>query len=216
MATTGDSASNALAQDLAARLAPFLATHPNSRVGQLPIPTLGSAVPQLGVLSPWGDDSLAIRVPPGQSEELIEALNNLYLPERFTAIWHKDTGAFEIIYSLLPREDETASRAFLFRHRGHDYDCQFADSSERLLLLAANHLALTGSATQFRNLIPFQLYLAPLRIVTIAKESGAVAMRDLRPTSFWIRGIEWNSDAVRESALKPEPFGVLISTHTRG
>jgi hypothetical protein len=66
---------------------------------------------------------MAILIPATDSDALIDALNNVRLPERYTAIWHGDSETFEVIYTAfpLPLTADVASRAFTFKHKGFTY-----------------------------------------------------------------------------------------------
>jgi hypothetical protein len=195
--SNGKEDQSAKVAEISAKLAPFRENNPVSQIADI-----GGDV---AVIMPWGDESLAIKIP-SPPDELIEALNNVYLPERFTAIWHRDSGEFEIIYSLVSPSSDLRKRLFSFRHRGRDYTCRFGPASSRLLSIADNHHTIAASHTHQRNLGIFQLYFLSKRLERIRKESEPdseidvapelTVMTDAEPTSFWIKGIEWNEDAV--------------------
>jgi hypothetical protein len=173
-------------QSLQKRLGPFLRNNPASKIGQY---AFGDAV---AVKSPWGDTSIEL-VFPDSDDALVEALNNLLLPERFTAIWHLDQENFEIIYSVYPTSE--ADRTFAFKHRDRTYECAFADSSERLLLLAEHFYPVGPTTTDFRNLGGFSDYVLAKKGV-----KGMAKIPDARPLSFWIKGLKWDADAVLDLA----------------
>ncbi len=79
------------------RLRPFLDAHQNSTVEEMDSQT----GPRLGIKRPWGEDGIAIYLP-DNLDAIADALNNLYLPDRFTAIWHKDSKDFEVIWTAYP------------------------------------------------------------------------------------------------------------------
>src|SRR6516162_2596014 len=133
--------------EIKAKLQSFL---DNNIVSQLVEPD--STGTSIDITAPWGDQSLTLRIPTSGEDQLIDALNNIYLPERFTAIWHRDTEQFEIIYGPIRISLPEASRSFLFKHRGKDYDCTYREASERLRLLARFHRITGLSNTQYRNL----------------------------------------------------------------
>lgn len=165
------------------RLLPFFTANPYSVILER-----GTAPDSKIVVSrPWNDDSLIINVS-SDDEELIEALNNLYLPERFIAIWHKDLEAFEVIFSLLPPESDLLSREFVFRHKDREFQCGFQVASKRLLLLAEHYSPEAASTTQFRNLGIIEIYAM--------SQKGTFHLPDgVKAISFWIRGISpWNED----------------------
>jgi hypothetical protein len=168
----------------------FLANNPASSLERVETP-----VPAALVAKPWGDSSLGILI---SDTSVIGALNKLYLPERFTAIWHLDTNLLEVIFTADPMPEVwkvLPQRSFTFKHKGKDYACEFRKSSNRLLRLAANTLPRGPSRTTYRNLFSFQRYLAAEGGVKgIPKQTGAT------PLSFWISCIEWDEDIVRDLA----------------
>ncbi len=175
--------------ELKARLAPFTASNPASKLDEIGEPIGGPVVVSL-----WGDESILF-ILPHDADALIEALNNIYLPERFTAIWHKDTELFEIIYTaypFFPNMSDLLARAFVFRHKGRDYECKYGESSNRLLLIAEHFIPGSGPpVTYFRNLGSFRNY-----VLSQKGTEGFVKLRDAKPISFWIKGITWDEDTV--------------------
>jgi hypothetical protein len=108
----------------------------------------------LVVQTPWGDSSILLRLPDDPAA-LIDALNNLLLPERFTALWHKDTNDIEFIYTAYPLNGtqwDVRERKFNFTFRGKEYRCEFARSSDRLLTIAENSMFVGPSNSEHRNL----------------------------------------------------------------
>jgi hypothetical protein len=184
------------------RLAPFLANNQQSSVA----PTI---FPQPGVMvkSPWGDSSIIIFLPP-KPDPLIEALNNVHLPERFTGIWHLDTKEFEIIFTVY-RQD-VADRVFTVKHRNRTYECAFKDSSSRLLLFAEYYFSGGSTTTNYRNLDPFSDYVLGEQGV-----SGFHKIPNARPLSFWIKGIpEWNTDEVLDLAAHLNFYMAYYDAHS--
>lgn len=170
------------------RLKPFLANNPNSRVVEIESPKKAIVIAR-----PWGDSSLSIVIPPN-FDALIEQLNNVSLPERFTAIWHKDNKLFEIIYTAYPfsSTEDVVTRAFTFKHRGKTFECWFGSASERLLSIAENFLPVGAPMVSFfRNLPSFQNYVFAEKNI-----DGFSKVPNSQPICFWIRGIDWNDDAV--------------------
>jgi hypothetical protein len=170
-------------------LAPFLRNNSASSVKRIKQPFNGIAVTE-----PWGDTSIQI-VLPSKPKALVEALNNVFLPERFTAIWHLDTETFEIIYTVYPIAE--AGRSFSFVHNGVTYECEYADSSTTLLLLA-EHFYPTGeppSTTEYRNLAPYSDFVLSKQHV-----KGFRKIPDAKPVSFWIRGLKWDPDVALDLA----------------
>jgi hypothetical protein len=137
---------------------------------------------QRAVTTPWGDPSLRIPVR-DSSEPLIAALNAVFLPPRLSALWHIDSKDLEFIYTPLPVEPEVRERSFSFRFQDRLYRCEFGDASSRLLSIAsAAEPTRPGTHTGFRNLQYFGLFPPS------------------KPTSFWIRDVEWDENAVIELA----------------
>lgn len=167
------------------RLAVFCANNPVSTIELVEI-----AKKVVAVKAPWGDRSMAIEIPHG-NDALIEALNNVYLPERYTAVWHKDSEDFEIIYTAYPIHlPDVESRAFTFKHKDLTCQCRFDDSSERLLLIASNFWPIAPPTAFFRNLPSFRNYLR------MRKDDKTNVMAGARALSFWIKGLKWDDDAV--------------------
>ncbi len=167
------------------RLAPFLEANPVSSIID------GDKWP--AVKSPWGDDSLTIDIAE-DCDDLISALNSVYLPERLTAIWHKSHQSIEVIYTAFPlrEQEDLYSRSFQFRHRERDYACEFGDTSAQLAVLAKNYRSVSAPTTTFfRNLDSYKL------AYTFPRISAAKTSITFKPTSFWIRGISsWNEETV--------------------
>ncbi len=146
--------------------------------------------------SPWGDETIKLFVSE-EDEALVNALNALRLPPRFTAIWHCDTKDLEVIYGPLPPDSEMRSRSFGFDFGGRSYSCEFGEVSERLLLLVKSaSLEEDIDFYDTRNLRMLKLYLRMQE-----RESNISPLKDFIPTSFWIRGIEeWDENVVVELA----------------
>src|SRR4051794_35562915 len=131
-------------------------------------------------------------------EIFIDMLNNVYLPERFTAIWHRDTELLEIIFTadpLPPIWSDLSNRAFEFTHRNVKYLCSFREASDRLRQIATRAMPQRPSRTQYRNLMSFQRhYFAKAGVSGIQIADNSV------PYSFYVEGITWNDDLVVELA----------------
>ena len=177
-------------EDVKALLHPFLESHPDvaieyREVGRKP-------ETRLCITKPWGEDGLIIALPK-DIETFSEALNNILLPERYTAIWHRDTKDFEIIWTALLLSEEIEdikNREFLFSLDSKEYKCSFGRSSERLLTLASQAVPIAKSHTEHRNLMSFRYYVENKKDST----SGIVPIGE--PYSFWIRNVEWDEDRV--------------------
>jgi hypothetical protein len=205
-------------------LAPFLLANPVSKVEQIEEPER-----YIAVASPWGDPSFHLRILTA-SDALIDALNRVRLPERYTAIWHTDTNLFEVIFTASPiRYKDIPIRRFNFNFEENVYECFFGDSSPELLLIAENYKEISFSLTGFRNLDSFRDYL-------LAKKGieGFENEPDAKPLSFWVKGIRWDDnlllglvnhlnfymnyyDAVSPQILvhSPEMRNIRVSPQTR-
>lgn len=172
------------------RLAVFLDCNPESSVAEV---TVGDEKVRV-VRKPWGDSSLSFRIP-DEWQEFCDIMNALLLPHRFTAIYHKDTRRFEIIwtaYRLNGDSEEVPGRKFSFAYGGKTYKCHFGESSSRLLTLAEAMIPLKMSSTSFRNLQSFRYY------VRMQKDPDFKNPSIEKPISFWIDGIDFDTDHVVE------------------
>ena len=174
------------------KLAPFLSANPVSVIEEIK----DSGSPILRIKNPWGDSSLAIEIPE-VLKDFVEKLNNIFLPERFSAIWHEDTKDFEVIftpYKISSGFKEIEKRVFKIRHQSREYECGFGPSSETLLMIAANAKRIDQSVTLYRNLLPFQDFT---RFQNFSKAKKKNIKNPFgNPLSFWIRDIEWNDDKI--------------------
>jgi hypothetical protein len=137
----------------------------------------------LGIIRPWGDSTLGIRVT--DNAQLIEALNNLYLPPRFSAVWHRDSHDLEFIAFRAPADRPFMGRKFTFCFGQREYQCEWSAASSRIVCLSDSVILMAApTETHHRNL-PF---LPPLF-------DGAGD-----PTSFWIHGVDWDEEQVVELA----------------
>lgn len=76
-----------------APLAEYFAHHPKSKLEQLEFDGECHSV----VTLPWEDTSLALYLPEDDGAALFEALNNVVLPARLSAVYHLDAHDLEII-----------------------------------------------------------------------------------------------------------------------
>lgn len=156
---------------------------------------------ELSVVRPWGEEAIEIPLL-SDDDELIDALNAVRLPPRFTAIWHEDTKEFEVIFTVLNWDSPLLDRKFEFRFRGSSYRCAFEECSARLRSIARRARptgrVTTGRVTRtpFRNLQPFY------RFERMQDENPeAEYVLNGRPTSFWIRGVDtFDDDLIRDLA----------------
>jgi hypothetical protein len=171
------------------KLAPFLEEHTFSSVIEADLKDKKQRVLQ----KPWNDSSFALFVPE-HADDLAEALNNVILPERLTAIYHKDSRKLEVIwtaYSLEESQKELIGRKFNFHYLGNAHKCHFSRCSERLLIIAENLIPLRMSYTSFRNLQSFNAFILN------RKNSNTNNAVD-QPICFWIENIDWNIDKIIE------------------
>ena len=99
------------------KLTVFLTKNPHSDI---------ESIDKIHIISkPWNDDSLILLLLPKVKRKLIDTLNNLILPPRFTAIYHIDTNTMEYIYTRLKPDDPILSRQFVFTLDNKHYSCKF-------------------------------------------------------------------------------------------
>ena len=183
-----DSLSEAAANFLQAKLQAFLSRNPEA--------DFRSGEHEFSVSGPWGEEAIEIPLR-NDDDELIEALNAVRLPPRFTAIWHEDSREFEVIFTVLRNGNHLLERSFEFHYKGNCYHCSFGPSSQRLRAIAQKARP-SGSVSRsdYRNLLPFYRFehLLEERPDTEYVKSG-------KPTSFWIRGIDsYDDDRISELA----------------
>ncbi len=165
--------------DWAESLKPFFDRHPSAKVGMQTFDGHDLRT----IENPWGDPTLMMIVAPADD---VSFLNNVFLPNRLSAVWHLDSKDLEVIwtaYELSESQKEIAGRTFTFAFNGVIYLCEFGDSSDRLLALANYTVPRTNpSETKFRNLTSFGM---------LNKGDGErqAASIDV-PRSFWIRNVE--------------------------
>jgi hypothetical protein len=175
--------------DAKAALAKFLEFNPLSTIS----PIGEKSGDDASIKAPWGDSSMYLIIP-REPAALFDALNNVFLPERFAGIWHRDSKNLEIMYTAFPLEGSQADmdgRKFLFSLGGADYSCEFGLSSQRALDIAKHAIFAGASRTEFRNLPSFQFY---------GRMKPDDRIPNSKPISFWIRNIEWNEDSIVELA----------------
>ena len=172
-----DPLNEAQANYLRTKLDVFLSRNPEAEVR--------TGEPEPSVIRPWGDEAIEIPLY-NDDDELFEALNSVRLPPRFTAIWHEDTRKFEVIYTVLEKDNYLLDRSFDFRYRGTCYHCSFGQSSPRLKAIARRARS-SGSSSHsgFRNLLPFYRFEH-----TLEAQPDSDYVTSGEPTSFWIHGID--------------------------
>ena len=77
-----------------AKLQPFLSRNPEADV------RAGEREPSVSGL--WGEEAIEIPLR-SDDDKLLEALNAVRLPPRFTAIWHEDKKEFEVIFTVVEK-----------------------------------------------------------------------------------------------------------------
>lgn len=172
------------------RLATFRQHNRHSSISEEDTP-LGR---RIVVKRPWNDETIALEIL-SLADPLVDILNEVYLPEQFTGLWHRDTKDFEIIWTAFPLSGPRADikgRSFSYQHDKRAYKCEFSRSSDRLLAIARAALPIAPQTeTGFRNLFSFGMYA----------RRDSTAMPGAEPMSFWVRGVEWDDDKVLSLAL---------------
>ncbi len=143
---------------------------------------------------PWGDATVVLSLAGERVDALVDALNNVYFPPRFSALWHKDSSDLEFIWQPFGDFD-FKGRTFSFQIEGQTYKCEWAEASARLLEIGrAFVIGPNPGVTLQRNLAPFSVYYAVL------KEHPELAEKLSQPLSFWIRAVKWDEDRIVELA----------------
>jgi hypothetical protein len=172
-----------------AALAPFLEANPLAEFNE------ESEEAPLAIRRPWGDRSIRLLVP-DPIEPFANVLNQLYLPPRYSAIWHRDTNDFEVLWSAFRLSEDLRpldGRRFKFKFRDHEYVCEFGASSKRIGVLARAFSPASPPETNYRNLTSYDMYES--RADYEARFPEMVQYMDV-PRSFWIRNLNWNEDEI--------------------
>ncbi|MDP4022917.1 hypothetical protein Q8W71_09810 [Methylobacterium sp. NEAU 140] len=173
------------------RFEQFLKANPNSEIQILDDTAHGKT---LRLMRPWNDPSLAV-VLPQEYSALAQAINNLILPERLSAIYHIDLKKLEFIFSAFPLGNDLvdlSSRTFNFYHRGSDYECGFGTASPRLTMLARYTFPVGQSLTQYRNILSFHIKENKEEKATY--QNLGLEFGD--SMCFWIKDIDWEEDFI--------------------
>lgn len=183
--------------DLQTKLAPFLKANPEAKISSARVRNEKDKVvfDWHVIEKAWNDESVGLVVAPSLAPALIDALNAVVLPQRLSAIWHKDTKDLEVIWTAFRLSDparEIASRKFDFSIGPKTYRCEFGESSERLVAIAHAFVQLRGSETSYRNLASFEAYAT--------NKEGPIKQRLDKPRSFWVRNLEFDEDAIVDLA----------------
>lgn len=100
---------------------------------------------RIEIALPWNDASLALVADKTEDVRDLTKLNNLVLPERFNAVYHRDTKQMEYIFGELFEHDEPLpAQKFMFRWRSSDFTCYYGPVSEEVLFLARIFIPLRG------------------------------------------------------------------------
>ena len=173
----------------------FLANNPASTVGE------NSSVNTPCVLNPWGDDSIVFSVT-SKDAALIEVINSVTLPERYSAIWHHKTKRLEIIFTAYPLTGALADvigRSFEFIHKERVYGCSYNSPSDELLLIADSMIPVgPPSSSSYRSMGSFRTFMMSRR--KDAEEEIKQYFSTVNPICFWIDGIEWDENEVLDLA----------------
>jgi hypothetical protein len=129
----------------------------------------------------WNDSTLMCRFP---KDENIEVLENITLPEEFSALIDNSNNCIEFIYGLLNKEDEIINRKFKFNYNNETFELTYDSSSIALKTLAKAFRQIEDiSETRFRNLRPFKDYFRDDKTPGMEK-----FFKDRVPISFYIKG----------------------------
>ncbi len=172
-------------------LEPFLNNNPKVKLEKIVIGDDEVIVAK----SPWGDASLVLVVPDDfiSFSKLVESI---ILPERLSAIFHKETNSLEVIWTafkLTKQTEELKDRTFTFRYSGKSYKCEFSKSSDVLLELAKAARPVGPTSTGYRNIQSFSSYTKYLD--NSSEEHGS---RYDSPRCFWIHNIKLSEDDLLE------------------
>lgn len=150
---------------------------------------------------PWGDDSIEFVIN-DDDDKIVAALNGIYLPGRYSAIYHNEAQRLEVLYFVFTdtqKLDEFLNRKFDFFFRGEKIPCGFDLSSAELLHIA-KHARPVGNfgRTGYRNLMAYLTYAIVNEDEAGSEipEEQAAPYKDGTPISFWIDVGPWNDDNV--------------------
>ncbi|RTL97510.1 MAG: hypothetical protein EKK31_26975 [Hyphomicrobiales bacterium] len=172
------------------KLKPFLESNPKSEVKEASV--LGKN--ELVIANPWGDASLVLLLDK-DADATIDIINGLILPERLSAIYHRDSKSLEVLWTAFKLNKNNQSvfgRKFSFSFAGNAYECEFGAASEQLLRVATKFHPVGPSDIGYRNIASFSSFV----------DAGESAKQDDSPygtpSCFWIRGLEYSDDIMVE------------------
>jgi hypothetical protein len=87
----------------------------------------------LVVSKPWGDPSVLLSIP-DDIVAFAATLNNLILPQRYSAIWHRNTKSLEILWTAFRASSalvDVVNRKFKFTFRQKEYSCEFGAAERK-------------------------------------------------------------------------------------
>ncbi len=156
------------------QLATFLGNNPNTKIVR--------RKSRIIIQEPWEDRTISIRLYGKHVPQLIDALNSLVLPPRFSAIFHIDTNIAEFIWTALPNDEEIISRSFNFNFNESNYKCYYAEASAKLTILAKYTLRRVWySPYGHRNILSLRQYFRD-------REEHSSREENLTPISFFVEG----------------------------
>jgi len=150
------------------------------------------------IAKPWNDDTFEVGV--GEDDDnLIDVLNRVHLPERYSAIYHPEAKCLEVAYTIFMPSGgkDIRTRQFDFHHNSITHKCAFRKSSNELLSIA-KHVRQRQSfgPTNHRNLMSYNTYMLIIDGDIDPPAEIAASYKDALPISFWVENIDWDEDAV--------------------
>ena len=137
------------------------------------------------IKKPWGEAGLNISFSDLLVAEMGEHLNNLLLPQRFSALVHLDKKQVEFIWGLASNKHQAIGKGFKFLWKGSEFECKYETASDRLLAIARHYNRINRSFSEHRNLSSLQLYQIsedlPIELQSQFKKS--------QPVSFFVSGL---------------------------
>jgi len=147
---------------------------------------------------PWGDESLEIAI--GENDEMIiSVLNDILLPERYSAIYHRQKRILEFAYTVFPPSagKDIRDRRFNFIHKNVQRTCRFHRTSDELLHVA-RHIRPTegGGSSGYRNMLGYSTFILHKEGQIKLPDEMASVYNDAYPLSFFIDDVDWDDDQI--------------------
>ncbi len=181
---------NEVLQSKQSEFSPFLLAHPSAKID-----FIDDAKHRLAIIGAWNDDSVLLAIDTN-SKPLSDALNNVVLLERFSAIFHPDTQEIEFIYSALPLSSYLSGREFTFDLAGKSHKCRYAECSADLLAIAGCFRpARKRTESDYRNLVYIEPYVRMQNDPKFLERFGYT-----KPSSFWVSNVDAAGDELYELA----------------